>query len=108
MNKDIHEVSHWNMPLLTAEIKNGWQISEKSVSRFFNEVNLKPHKIRYWLHSTEKGEDQEAAAKKINEACTICGTSVRYIRLNGHMRENWQSDLVHIITNQTQCFLLAY
>lgn len=52
-----YEVSLWSLSLLTVEIKKPGivdQILEKSVSRFFNEVNLQPHRIRYWLHSSEK------------------------------------------------------
>lgn len=46
-----HETSQWSLNLLVSEIKKQGiteQISAKFVSRFFkNEVNLKPHRIRY-------------------------------------------------------------
>ncbi len=32
---------------------------------------MKPHKIRYWLHSTEKEEEPEVFAKKVNEICDV-------------------------------------
>lgn len=34
-------------------------------------MNLKPHKIRYWLHSTEKQESPETFAAKVNEICDV-------------------------------------
>lgn len=70
-----YEVSQWSLPLLVAEIKKqkiADQISAKSVSRFFkNEVNLKPHKVRYWLHFPEKAEPPDSFAKKVNEICKL-------------------------------------
>lgn len=30
-----------------------------------------PHKIRYWLHSTEKQESPEAFTAKINKICDL-------------------------------------
>ncbi len=32
---------------------------------------MQPHKIRYWLHSTEKTEDPDSFAQKVNEICGI-------------------------------------
>ncbi len=32
---------------------------------------MHPHKIRYWLHSTEKAEDPDAFARKVNEICGL-------------------------------------
>ncbi len=32
---------------------------------------MKPHKIRYWLHSSEKAEDPVAYEQKINEICNL-------------------------------------
>lgn len=34
-------------------------------------MNLKPHKIRYWLHSTEKSENPDIFAQKVNEICGL-------------------------------------
>jgi len=34
-------------------------------------VNLRPHKIRYWLHSSEKAEAPAAFAEKVNEICAL-------------------------------------
>lgn len=32
---------------------------------------MQPHKSRYWLHSTEKEEDPEVFAQKVNEICEL-------------------------------------
>ncbi len=32
---------------------------------------MKPHKVRYWLHSTEKEEEPEVFAEKVNEICEV-------------------------------------
>ncbi len=32
---------------------------------------MQPHKIRYWLHSTEKEEEPEVFAEKVNEICEV-------------------------------------
>lgn len=32
---------------------------------------MKPHKIRYWLHSTEKAEAPDSFAQKVNEICKL-------------------------------------
>lgn len=32
---------------------------------------MKPHKIRYWLHSTEKAEDPASFNQKVNEICDL-------------------------------------
>jgi hypothetical protein len=34
-------------------------------------VNLRPHKIRYWLHSPEKDEDPDVFSAKVNEICEL-------------------------------------
>lgn len=34
-------------------------------------MNLKPHRIRYWLHSTEKTENPIAFSQKVNEICEL-------------------------------------
>lgn len=34
-------------------------------------MNLQPHKIRYWLHSTEKAEAPDSFAQKVNEICGL-------------------------------------
>jgi hypothetical protein len=34
-------------------------------------VNLKPHRIRYWLPSTEKTEDPAGFSQKVNEICEL-------------------------------------
>ncbi len=32
---------------------------------------MQPHKIRYWLHSSEKEEEPEVFAEKVNEICEV-------------------------------------
>ncbi len=32
---------------------------------------MQPHKVRYWLHSTEKEEEPEVFAEKVNEICEV-------------------------------------
>lgn len=32
---------------------------------------MHPHRIRYWLHSSEKEEDPESFSQKVNEICGI-------------------------------------
>jgi transposase len=78
------EVSNWSLPKLKAAILAADvvpEISEASINRILNENEVKPHKNRYWLHSTEKDEDPEsykAKIKAINEtyqyASKISGT----------------------------------
>lgn len=34
-------------------------------------MNLKPHKIRYWLHSPEKSDNPLVFAQKVNEICEL-------------------------------------
>ena len=60
--------------------------SQKNLSVvFLNEVNLHPHKIRYWLHSTEKAEDPESFALKVNEICEIYRNAQDSRQEGGHV-----------------------
>lgn len=78
------EVSNWSLPKLKKAIiakEVVTDISEASINRILNDDKIKPHKNRYWLHSTEKDEDPEsykAKIKAINEtyhyASSIAGT----------------------------------
>ena len=43
---------------------------------------MKPHKIRYWLHSPEKSENPETFAAKVNEICSL------YLASTDLMEEN--------------------
>lgn len=43
---------------------------------------MKPHKIRYWLHSPEKSENPETSAAKVNEICSL------YLASTDLMEEN--------------------
>lgn len=46
-------------------------ISAKTISRFFKYGEIRPHLIRYWLHSSEKTENPETFAEKMNEIRSI-------------------------------------
>lgn len=48
-------------------------------------MNLHPHKIRYWLHSTEKAEDPESFALKANEICEIYRNAQDSRQEGGHV-----------------------
>lgn len=37
---------------------------------------IRPHLVRYWLHSSEKVEAPETFAEKVNEICAICHDAV--------------------------------
>lgn len=43
---------------------------------------MKPHKIRYWLHSPEKSENPQTFAAKVNEICSL------YLASTDLMEEN--------------------
>lgn len=69
-----HEVSHWSLSLLARTANERGitdNISKKSVGRFLEEADLQPQKVRYWLHSTEKEEEPEEYARKVNEICEL-------------------------------------
>jgi len=66
-------VSHWTPAELAAEaIRRGIfaDISSRHVDRLLDEVDLRPHKSRYWLTSPDKRENQEAfqhAVEKVSD-----------------------------------------
>lgn len=68
------ELSHWSLSALRlAVIQKGIvpDISVASISRILRENAIRPHKVQYWLHSTDKADDPEiykAKVKAINEA----------------------------------------
>ena len=69
------ELSHWSLPVLRkAIITKGivQSISCATINRILNENELKPHKSRYWLHSTEKDEEPENYKRKIHEINQLC------------------------------------
>lgn len=62
------ELSHWNLSALRlAVIQIGIveDISVASISRILKENEIQPHKIQYWLHSTEKADDPETYKAKV-------------------------------------------
>jgi len=65
-------VSHWTPPELAKEaIDRGivTSISPRQVDRFLQEVDLRPHKTRYWLNSKTKEEDPERYAGEVRGVC---------------------------------------
>ena len=48
-------------------------------------MNLHPHKVWYWLHSTEKAEDPESFALKVNEICGIYHNAQDFSLEGGHV-----------------------
>ncbi len=45
---------------------------------------MQPHKIRYWLHSTEKEEEPEVFAEKVNEICEVYRNAQESSQEGGH------------------------
>lgn len=48
-------------------------------------MNLQPHRIRYWLHSSEKGENPEVFAAKVNEICELYRNAMELNALGIHI-----------------------
>jgi len=68
------ERSHWSLPVLRQAIVNKEivpSISCSTIHRILKEEELRPHKNRYWLHSTEKDESPETYKRKIREINSI-------------------------------------
>lgn len=62
------EISHWSLPYLRIAIEEAGfapGISESSINRILNDVDVRPHKHQYWLHSREKYESPETYNAKI-------------------------------------------
>ena len=63
-----YELSHWSLSALCHAViaeKIAESISVASISRILNENEIQPHKIQYWLHSTEKSDDPETFKAKV-------------------------------------------
>lgn len=63
-------ISHWTARELADELmqrKIVDQISPSQVARFLAEAQLKPHKVGYWLNTTEK--DPELFAQQVQQVC---------------------------------------
>lgn len=63
------EISHWSLPYLKIAIEQAGfapGISESSINRILNDVDVRPHKHQYWLHSREKYESPETYNAKID------------------------------------------
>lgn len=58
---------------------------QRNLSAFFNEVDLHPHKIRYWLHSSEKTEIPESFAFKVYEICDLYQNAREQSREGAHV-----------------------
>lgn len=57
-----------------------------------NEVDLHPHKIRYWLHSSEK---TESFARKVNEICGLYQSAREQSREGAHIVSTDEMTGVH-------------
>ncbi len=89
--------SHWSLPVLRNVIlsKNIVpEISCATISRILKEADLKPYKHRYWLHSTEKGENPSTYKQKIHEINGIYFTASMIRQFGG------DSDLRVISTDE--------
>lgn len=65
-------VSHWTQGHIAKEaIQRGivTTISRSSVGRILREVDLKPHRSRYWLNAPER--DTETFANEVKEVCEL-------------------------------------
>ena len=65
-------ISHWTPRELADEVSQRrivTTISPRSVGRFLDEADLKPHRSRYWL--TAKPNDPEAFAKESKAVCDV-------------------------------------
>lgn len=66
------EMTHWTHVELADELnKTGLVkgISKSTVGRFLKQVDLRPHKSRYWL--TPKIEDKEVFHQQVNQVCQL-------------------------------------
>lgn len=65
-------ISHWSLTELRDEIlkqKMVSSISRSSVGRILQEVDIRPHKSRYWL--TPKVDNEEEFLKRIQDVCEV-------------------------------------
>jgi len=65
-------VSNWSLTSLVAEVVKRGIVEEISTSQlcvFLNQAEIKPHKVKEWVHSPDKGS--EAFKKKVKEICEI-------------------------------------
>ena len=69
--KDLSHWTHTDLANYCNEVKITESISSKTVGRYLNEADIRPHMIKYWLHSTEKIESPETYAAKVNEICAM-------------------------------------
>ena len=47
-------------------------------------MNLRPHLVRYWLHSSEKSESPESFTEKTNEICAAYHGAEEFSQVGGH------------------------
>ena len=89
--------SHWSLPVLRKAVlakKVVSSISCATINRILNDVELKPHKNRYWLHSAEKGENPFTYKQKIQEINGIYFTAAMINQFGG------ESDLRIVSTDE--------
>ena len=72
-NKERTQWSHKAIADYCNEHEITKSISPRTVGRYLNEANIKPHLNKYWLHSTEKIESPETYKTKINNICAMYG-----------------------------------
>ena len=68
------ERSHWSLPVLRQAVLNKKivpSISCPTIHRILKGEELKPHRNRYWLHSSEKEENPDTYRQKIREINSI-------------------------------------
>ena len=47
-------------------------------------MEIRPHLVRYWLHSSEKTDSPETFAEKVNEFCTVYHETEAVCAAGGH------------------------
>jgi transposase len=66
-----YPISHWSSRELAMEVRKqgiAAEISDRSVGRILDSVDLKPHKSRYWLNAKCKDEEFD---ERVAEVCSI-------------------------------------
>jgi len=79
-------ISHWTHSELADEVIKRdivKTISPRSVGRFLNEANLKPHRFRYWLNNDRESNTQEFD-KRVETICNIYKQAPENLQENTH------------------------
>ena len=70
-------------------------ISPRTVGRYLEEADIKPHLVEGWLHSTEKIDSPETFATKANEICET-------YRYAGELAKIAKQDMLEMLKEQSQ------